>query len=538
MIYWDLTEMNTNNTFSGTKKALIYIRVSSEEQVENFSLQTQEEICRRDAKYKGYEILQVFREEGKSAKTIKGRPTLLEMLDFCRKNRKEVSAIFVYRLDRLSRQTSDYLTIRAKLLTYDISIISATEPTGNSPTEKLLETVLASFAQHDNDVRSERTKNGMRARFLAGLITNKLPPGYINEGGFAVKDPETFEIIKRAWDLMATGTKSLREIREIIANWGLELKPLAVHRIFHNKFYCGLLVSPKYPEIVQGQHSPMITEEQFYKVQAILSGRDTNRLVMPRKSRDNEEFPLRRIMRCGNCGTSFTGAKSKGRSTRYSYYFCKKRCVTKSIPVKDLDEEFFKLLKKFTPTEQGIKLYTACMLRTYNKNLLLVQKKKNIADEEIKKLYGLRQTLIEKNMAGTYSDEIFKEQNALIEDKLISAIASKDDILLEKYDINAITDFIRDKFTNLKETYVNSSLNVKRVLLGSISPSGFSWDYPGCSNRGISPLYQPILDVENAGVPFGDPTGSRIPVTRMRIWCPNHWTMGPLKVEHINLSTT
>ena len=497
--------MNTNNNPSGIKKALIYIRVSSEEQVENFSLQTQEEICRRDAKYKGYEILQVFREEGKSAKTIKGRPTLLEMLDFCRKNRKEVRAVFIYRLDRLSRQTSDYLTIRAKLLTYDIAIVSATEPTGNSPTEKLLETVLASFAQHDNDVRSERTKNGMRARFLSGLITSGLPPGYINQGGFAVKDPERFEIIKRAWDLMATGTKSLREIREIIEKWGVELKPLVVHRMFHNKFYCGLMVSPKYPEVVRGQHTPMITEEQFYKVQAILSGRDTNKLVMPRKSRDNEDFPLRVIFRCGYCGTPFTGAKSKGRTARYAYYFCRKRCVKKSIPVDKLDVLFLELLKRFTPTQRGIMLYNSCLLRTYNKNLLLVQKRKNTADEEIKKLYGLRQSLIEKNLAGVYSDEIFKEQNALVEDKLISAIASKDDILLEKYDINAITKFIEDKFTNLAKTYLNSSLNQKRVLLGSISPSGFTWEYPGCSNRGISPLYQPLLNVEEAGVPFGDP---------------------------------
>lgn len=501
--------MDTNKNISGTKKALIYIRVSSEEQVENFSLQTQEEICRRDAKYKGYEILQVFREEGKSAKTIIGRPTLLEMLDYCRKNRREVRAIFIYRLDRLSRQTSDYLTIRAKLLTYDISIISATEPTGNSPTEKLLETVLASFAQHDNDVRSERTKNGMRARFLAGLITHGLPPGYVNEGGFAIKDPEKFDIIKRAWDLMATGTKSIREINEVIKEWGIVLKKLAVHRMFHNKFYCGLLVSSKYPEVVSGQHTPMITEEQFYKVQAILSGRDTNRLIVPRKSRDNEEFPLRVIMRCGYCGTPFTGAKSKGRSIRYAYYFCRKRCVKKSIPVGKLDILFRELLGKFTPTEQGIRLYNAFLLKAYHQNLLLVQKRKNIADEEIKKLYGLRQSLIEKNLAGVYSDEIFKEQNALIEDRLISAIASKDDILLEKYDINAITKFIEDKFTNVVKTYLTSSLNQKRVLLGSISPSGFTWEYPGCSNRGISPLYQPILNVETAGVPFGDPSRIR-----------------------------
>ena len=65
--------MNTQpvlNNYSGPQKAVIYIRVSSEEQVENFSLKTQEEICRRDAKYKGYEIAEVFREEGKSAKLV------------------------------------------------------------------------------------------------------------------------------------------------------------------------------------------------------------------------------------------------------------------------------------------------------------------------------------------------------------------------------------------------------------------------------------------------------------------------------------
>ena len=54
---------NTASNTLSQKKAIIYIRVSSEEQVENFSLQTQEEICRRDAKYKGYEITQVFRKK-------------------------------------------------------------------------------------------------------------------------------------------------------------------------------------------------------------------------------------------------------------------------------------------------------------------------------------------------------------------------------------------------------------------------------------------------------------------------------------------
>jgi len=218
------------------KKAVIYIRVSSEEQVENFSLGTQEDICRREAKYKGFEVVQVFREEGRSAKTIVGRPVLLEMLDHCRKNRKEIQTIFVYRLDRLSRQTSDYLAIRKKLIEYNIALISATEPTGNSPTERLLETVLASFAQHDNDVRSERTRNGLRAKFLSGQVANHVPIGYLNEHGYAIKDPQTFDKVKGAWDLMATGTKSLREMTAIMNQWGMKLTKQTAQRTFRNKF--------------------------------------------------------------------------------------------------------------------------------------------------------------------------------------------------------------------------------------------------------------------------------------------------------------
>ena len=86
-----------------------------------------------------------------------------------------------------------------------------------------------------------------------------------------------------------------------------------VQRMFRNKFYMGIIVSPKYPEQVRGQHVPMITESQFYKVQAVLTGRNVNIPIEPRKGRDNKDFPLRRILRCSKCGTSFSGAWSKGR---------------------------------------------------------------------------------------------------------------------------------------------------------------------------------------------------------------------------------
>lgn len=163
---------------SGDKqKAVVYLRVSTEEQVDNYSLDTQADICRKEAERRNLHIAETFREEGRSAKTIKQRPALLEMLEYCRKHKHEVGAVIVYRLDRISRQTADYLAIRKKLAECDITLMSASEPTGDTPTERFVETMLAGFAQMDNDIRGERARNGMRARFMSGLYNGAPPLG-------------------------------------------------------------------------------------------------------------------------------------------------------------------------------------------------------------------------------------------------------------------------------------------------------------------------------------------------------------------------
>ncbi len=443
------------------------------------------------------------------------------MLEFCRKNKRQLCAVLVYRLDRLSRQTQDYLAIRKKLAECEITLISATEPTGNSPTEKLVETILAGFAQLDNDVRGERTRNGLRARFLTGLTSGPVPIGYLNENGYVIKDPAAFDKVKAAWHLMLTGAKSLREAARAMNDWGLgknfkgkkyPFRQQSVNRLFRSKFYMGLLTSRRYPEEIRGQHTPMVTSEQFYRVQAILDGRNTS-IAAPtvRHNIDNPEFPLRRILKCSSCGVVLTGGWSKGRSARYSYYVCRNRCGTSSVPADAANSSLVEFLKSITLTKDGLNLLNAFFRRHYMQRVAILQKKKAAADTELTKVYALRQTLVEKNLSGVYSDEVFKEQNAILEEKIKDIQVATDISILAKYTLEETTKFIKNKLSDLGKTYEKSLLEQQKVLLGSIFPSGMAWNYPGISNRDIGPLYQQILAFTTGGDSLGDPGGIRTP---------------------------
>ena len=501
--------METIKSDTNTKGAIIYLRVSTEEQVDNFSLDTQEKICRQEAERRNLPIVQVFKEEGRSAKNIVGRPILVGMLEYCRKNKRNIDALIVYRLDRLSRQTGDFLAIRKKLAENQIVLVSASEPTGNSPTERFIETMLASFAQMDNDVRSERTRNGLRARFLAGLTSGVPPIGYKSENGYSVKDPERWDKIKSAWELMATGTKSLREMATLMNESGVKqhfhgkeniMRQQAIGRMFRNKYYIGLLTSDRYPDEVRGQHLAMVTESMFYRIQAILDGRNTNiNVPIAKRNRDNPDFPLRKIVKCSHCETPMTGGWSKGKKARYAYYRCQKCSQAQSIPAGTLNNDAISYLSNISPTQDALMAFIGLLRRTYYQRVVRLQKRKEVADSELNRLKTLRQSLIEKNLSGIYSDEIFREQNKLIEDQIVSVQITKDDALLSKYNLQDIVKFMIDKFTNLGITYQTSKLPQIRVLLCSIFPNGLQWSYPGYLNTQISPIYQSIRQFESQG---------------------------------------
>ncbi len=486
---------------------ILYLRVSSEDQVKNFSLSSQEEICKASASRLGYEITNIFKEEGQSAKTA-DRPELIKLLEYCRLNKNKIASVMVYRIDRMARQTSDFLAIKKRLYELGIKLESATEPTGDSPTEKFIETILAASAQLDNEVRGDRARIGLRKRFEAGFV-NRPPIGYkpviVDGKKIAVQD-DNFELIKKAWMEMATGTKTLSEISTIMNDWGIKvrwgnrLKPMTKQtagKTFRNKFYCGYLVSPKYGLEVKGVHTPMVSEQIYYAVQAIITGKRNTPFGMKRLV-SNERFPLRGIVKC-YCGKSLVAGNCRGHGGVYPKYWCPLHS-SPSISSKDLEKKLAELLEKLQPKREAVDMFTIIMHTDYNKRLGLLNKLKKDAETRIMESKTMLSLLVEGNLKGKYSDEIFNEQKKKIEDQILASKIVINDSVCDRYDIEAATAFVKALLYDLAKAYDVSTYGQKRLLLGSICPSGLVFKNGELLNPGISPIVSPIQAISEGKV--------------------------------------
>ena len=71
---------------------------------------------------------------------------------------------------------------------------------------------------------------------------------------------------------------------------------------------------------------------------------------------------------------------------------------------------------------------------------------------------------MKKNLKGIYSDDVFKEQNAMIEVKITKAQIIKDDATIDKYTVDAVINFIKKLFANLGEAYKRSNLRQQKCF--------------------------------------------------------------------------
>ncbi len=267
----------------------IYTRVSSVPQTDNKSLDEQERICRDYcARQPSWRVDKVFREEGESARSA-DRTALQAMLEHCRASKGKIKHIVVYKIDRFSRKVEDHMALRAILKKMGVMLWSATEPINETTTGTLMENVLASFAQFDNDLRSERSRGGMRARALEGCWVSGAPIGFVNvkdelkrptlaQGD---KDKDIVKAVQKFFNEFATGKYRQSEAHLIAKKCGVRTKAgIALSRngatgLLKNIVYAGYIQNGLTDnQLIKGLHyeAAIVNLELFQTVQAVLSG--------------------------------------------------------------------------------------------------------------------------------------------------------------------------------------------------------------------------------------------------------------------------
>lgn len=319
-------------------RAAGYIRVSTEEQArEGFSLAAQRERIEALCKAHGWELVEVYADDGYSGKDLQ-RPHLRRLMEHARQRRFDV--VVVWRLDRLSRRQRHVLQLVEELFEPNgIAVVSCTEAFETAtPAGKAMLGMLAVFAQLERDTIIERSRLGLAQRTRQGLWSGRAPYGYQydREAGVLRPSPAEAAVVRLIYELYLRG--------EGARGWGLRpiVRYLKQHRIpspyardpdawtistvriiLMNRTYCG------YRKTRTGwapaKHEPIIDEVTWQRVQQTLQGRAANYGTHLRA-----RYLLTGLAVCGSCGGPIRGRKrekrySSGKQWVRRYYVCEDR---------------------------------------------------------------------------------------------------------------------------------------------------------------------------------------------------------------------
>jgi site-specific DNA recombinase len=333
-------------TNSDSQNCVIYTRVSSKEQMDtNQSLEWQKKYCDEYAHKNKLTIVGCFGGTYESAKSDE-RKEFNKMLKFVKASKQKISYILVYSLDRFSRTGDSAIYISSELKKTGVNILAVTQPIDtNSHAGALQQNIQFIFSKYDNDLRRQKSIDGMHEKLLRGERLGNCPIGYkFTQGGkgkvqvieFSDKAP----YIKQAFEWRAMGY-TMEVISEKLKMQGISMPKQTMTSLFKNPFYCGY-ISHNFlgGELVRGKHEPLISEELFLTVtnQRKTDGFKVNKF--------NDNVPLKVFVKDHASNEPFTGyiVKKKG----LYYYKVNKIGVKVNRSIKIMHDKFKEVLDDLT----------------------------------------------------------------------------------------------------------------------------------------------------------------------------------------------
>ena len=470
----------------------IYARVSTEHEAQISALGNQ--IQYYDdlfEKHPEWELYDRYIDEGITGTSVKKRKNFMRMMQDASKNKFDL--IVTREVSRFARNTVDTLQ-QTRILRREGVEVYFTEDniwTMNDEDGELRLTIMATLAQNESKKTSVRVKAGQMISFKNGVLYgNGNILGYDRIGKEYVVNELQARTVRRIFDLYLDGN-GVRKIQFVLEKEGhltatglTKWQPGNISRILRNSFYCGTIVYrkqfvPDFLEqkkinnfgevdkvIVEGRHTPIVTKEQFEKVQQILSSKSESVHNKGCRGKKISKDVWCRKMKC-ECGSSYNRVtwhkSSEGPQYAYQCYSqirtgtfkTRERkglstegiCVTKMVPRWKLEVMADIIFQKFWNDREGVlaianEMLDNCYENEHDNEAL--DRKRDLEDKmelwnrKYNNLLDMRMAgEIEKDRYDEKREQILKEQQHL--KKQLEIIGGEtglsDDIYMDKVEI-------------------------------------------------------------------------------------------------------
>ena len=308
--------------------AVAYIRVSTNKEEQELSLENQREFFDRYITQRGDTLLNIYSDKGKSATKMQNRKELQKLLRSARKG--EFQKLYVKDISRLFRNTLDFIMVSRELTDLGIQLHLVNMGEGKDLDPFTLN-LLAMFAENESQKISERTKFGKKFSKERGIVPNFVY-GYDRPDKYTlVPNPEESKWVQKIFDLYTEEGWGSAKIAQFLYNSHVQTKKLrdgkpyynwsqtTVRRILENPVYTGVIINGKEstkniytneriknPEnewyISRRPEFRIISDEQFEKAQQI---KKVNAETYNHNQRRSGKHLFSNLIKCGCCGMSF-----------------------------------------------------------------------------------------------------------------------------------------------------------------------------------------------------------------------------------------
>lgn len=470
----------------------IYARVSTEHEAQISALGNQIQYYDNlFEQHPEWELYERYIDEGITGTSVKKRKNFMRMMKDASEGKFDL--IVTREVSRFARNTVDTLQ-QTRILRREGVEVYFTEDniwTMNDEDGELRLTIMATLAQNESKKTSVRVKAGQMISFQNGVpYGNGNILGYDRIGKEYVVNESQARTVRRIFDLYLDGN-GVRKIQFALEKEGhltatglTKWQPGNISRILRNPFYCGTIVYrkqfvPDFLEqkkinnfgevdkiVVEGSHTPIVTKEQFEKVQQMLDGKSESVHNKGRRGKKVSNDVWCRKMKC-ECGSSYNRVtwhnSPEGPQYAYQCYnqirtgSVKTRerkglstegiCVTKMVPRWKLEVMADMIFQKFWNDREGVlaianEMLDNCYENEHDNEAL--DRKRDLEDkmESWNRRYN---NLLDMRMAGEIEkdrydekrEQILKEQQRLKEqlEMIDEEIGISDDIYQDKVEI-------------------------------------------------------------------------------------------------------